>query len=67
MLQRHWRRKRAVGRRKGKVIIVGGREICQLVSLSYQKEEEGEEGSAHLSSSRFIGLSHLDLPTSRIR
>jgi hypothetical protein len=33
MLQRHWRRKRAVVRRKGKVIIVGGREMCQLVSL----------------------------------
>jgi hypothetical protein len=47
--------------------MIGGREICQLVSLSYQKEEKGIEGSTHLFSSRFIGLSHLDLPTSRIR
>jgi hypothetical protein len=49
------------------VVVNGGREIYQLVSLYDQEKEEGEEGSTHLPSSRFIGLRHLGLPTSRIR
>jgi hypothetical protein len=49
------------------VVVNGGREKYQLVSLLYREREEGEEGSTHLPSSRFIGLSHLGLPTSRMR
>jgi len=32
-----------------------------------KKGEEGEEGCTHLATRRFFVLSHLDLPTSRVR